>query len=61
VLARNGVAEPPEALQNKDTILLPAKGSLRLVSRFDEPGMWMYHCHILEHAEHGMMGELHVH
>jgi hypothetical protein len=23
--------------------------------------MWMYHCHILEHAEHGMMGEIHVH
>jgi FtsP/CotA-like multicopper oxidase with cupredoxin domain len=61
VLSRNGVPEPPEALQNKDTILLPAKGSLRLVSRFDEPGMWMYHCHILEHAEHGMMGEIHVH
>jgi FtsP/CotA-like multicopper oxidase with cupredoxin domain len=24
------------------------------------PGMWMYHCHIAEHAEGGMMGEIHV-
>ncbi len=23
-------------------------------------GRWMYHCHILEHAERGMMGELEV-
>jgi FtsP/CotA-like multicopper oxidase with cupredoxin domain len=30
------------------------------VSRFDEPGHWMFHCHILEHAEGGMMGEIHV-
>ncbi|MCU0659571.1 MAG: multicopper oxidase family protein [Polyangiaceae bacterium] len=61
VLARNGAPEPPARLLNKDTILLPAKQSLRLISRFDEPGMWMYHCHILEHAELGMMGEIHVH
>ncbi|MCK6586366.1 MAG: multicopper oxidase domain-containing protein [Polyangiaceae bacterium] len=26
----------------------------------DNPGMWMFHCHILEHAERGMMGELEV-
>ena len=49
-----------EALGNKDTIVIPAKASMKLVSRFDEPGSWMYHCHILEHAEHGMMGELRV-
>jgi len=25
--------------------------------RFDErPGAWMFHCHILDHAEAGMMG-----
>jgi FtsP/CotA-like multicopper oxidase with cupredoxin domain len=24
------------------------------------PASWMFHCHILEHAERGMMGELHV-
>jgi FtsP/CotA-like multicopper oxidase with cupredoxin domain len=29
-----------------------------IVTRFDEPGMWMYRCHILEHGERGMMGEI---
>ena len=24
------------------------------------PGMWMFHCHILDHAEAGMMGSLMV-
>lgn len=60
VLARNGAALPPDALANKDTIIIPAKASYKLVARFDEPGAWMYHCHILEHGEHGMMGELRV-
>ena len=60
ILARNGQAEPAEALLNKDTIIVPMHSSLKLVTRFDEPGMWMYHCHILEHAEHGMMGEIQV-
>jgi FtsP/CotA-like multicopper oxidase with cupredoxin domain len=35
--------------------------TLKLVAQFDEPGAWMYHCHIPEHAEGGMMGEIHVH
>ena len=31
----------------------------RVAVRFDDrPGVWMYHCHILDHAEVGMMGHL---
>jgi FtsP/CotA-like multicopper oxidase with cupredoxin domain len=60
ILERDGVALPPDALANKDTLIVPAKKSAKLVARFDEPGSWMYHCHILEHGEHGMMGELRV-
>jgi FtsP/CotA-like multicopper oxidase with cupredoxin domain len=26
----------------------------------DNPGRWMAHCHILEHAELGMMAEIQV-
>jgi FtsP/CotA-like multicopper oxidase with cupredoxin domain len=45
----------------KDTVNVPVKSSIRIVIDFDErPGMWMYHCHILDHAEVGMMGHLHV-
>ena len=32
-----------------------------LVSAFvDNPGHWMAHCHILEHEENGMMGQIDV-
>ena len=44
----------------KDTVQVPANGSTRLAMRYDAPGMWMYHCTIPEHAERGMMGDLHV-
>ena len=45
----------------KDTVDVPAESSLRIAVRFDErPGMWMYHCHILDHADSGMMGHLWV-
>lgn len=60
VLERNGTPVAGDALMNKDTIVVPMKSTLKIVTRFDEPGMWMYHCHILEHAEHGMMGMVHV-
>ena len=43
----------------KDTVNVPAKSELTLAVRFDErPGAWMYHCHILDHADVGMMGHL---
>jgi FtsP/CotA-like multicopper oxidase with cupredoxin domain len=46
----------------KDTLSVPAKAQARIAIKFDErPGIWMYHCHILDHAESGMMGHLHVH
>jgi FtsP/CotA-like multicopper oxidase with cupredoxin domain len=45
----------------KDTVNVPVKSTVRVAIDFDErPGMWMYHCHILDHAEVGMMGHLHV-
>lgn len=44
-----------------DTVLLGAESRLRFVSQFEEfAGNWMYHCHILEHAERGMMGMIEV-
>ena len=42
----------------KDTVNVPMNGTVRVAVRFDEnrPGEWMYHCHILDHADLGMMG-----
>jgi FtsP/CotA-like multicopper oxidase with cupredoxin domain len=45
----------------RDTINIPAEKTVRVRVRFeDNPGTWMFHCHILEHAERGMAGELAV-
>jgi FtsP/CotA-like multicopper oxidase with cupredoxin domain len=45
----------------KDTVNVPSKSELRIAVKFDErPGAWMFHCHILDHAEAGMMGHLQV-
>jgi FtsP/CotA-like multicopper oxidase with cupredoxin domain len=58
VLDIDGV--PPLHRGLKDTVNIPKEKKLRFAVKYDAPGMWMYHCHILEHAERGMMGELHV-
>ena len=49
---------PVHPIAWKDTVNVPMKGSVRVAVRFDEnrAGEWMYHCHILDHADLGMMG-----
>lgn len=45
----------------KDTVHVPSRGKVTIrVPIDDNPGRWLFHCHILEHAEEGMMGELRV-
>jgi FtsP/CotA-like multicopper oxidase with cupredoxin domain len=56
VLDVNGI--PPRHRGLKDTVNVPQKSKLRFAVQYGPPGAWMYHCHILEHAERGMMGEL---
>jgi len=59
VLDRNGVAEP--FVSWKDSVNVPKHSKVRLVVRFENfPGRWMYHCHILDHEDMGMMGILEV-
>jgi bilirubin oxidase len=59
VLDRNGVPEPFPAW--KDTVNVPKGESVRFIVRYDDyPGKWMFHCHILDHEDHGMMGLLEV-
>ncbi|MEC9442371.1 MAG: multicopper oxidase family protein [Myxococcota bacterium] len=44
----------------KDTVLVPGRRTVRIRASMKNPGMWMAHCHILEHAELGMMSEIEV-
>jgi FtsP/CotA-like multicopper oxidase with cupredoxin domain len=50
--------EPVQPRVWKDTVDVPFKSSRRIVVRFDEdrPGAWMFHCHVLDHADGGLMG-----
>jgi FtsP/CotA-like multicopper oxidase with cupredoxin domain len=53
------VQDPRRVPEWKDTVNVPTKSELTIAVRFDDrPGAWMYHCHILDHAEAGMMGTL---
>jgi FtsP/CotA-like multicopper oxidase with cupredoxin domain len=48
---------PVRPLALKDTVNVPMKTTVKLLVHFDErPGEWMIHCHILDHAEGGLMG-----
>jgi FtsP/CotA-like multicopper oxidase with cupredoxin domain len=59
MIDRGGKAWP--RVERKDTVNLPRKSSMRFAVRFDDrPGMWMFHCHILDHVDLGMMVMLHV-
>ncbi len=59
VLDVNGVA--PAVREWRDTINVPVDGTVRFAVDFDaRPGMWMFHCHILDHADAGMMGMVHL-
>lgn len=59
VLDRDGVPEPFRSW--KDTVNVPRHQTVRFIVRYDNfPGMWMFHCHILDHEDHGMMGVLEV-
>lgn len=61
ILDRNG--EPPEPFERglKDTVNVTPHGSVRVIAKFSGPGdpmmPLMFHCHILEHEDHGMMGQ----
>lgn len=59
VLEINGKA--PHFVSWKDTVNLPPRGKVKIAWMPDDrPGSWMYHCHILEHHEAGMMGHFDI-
>jgi FtsP/CotA-like multicopper oxidase with cupredoxin domain len=53
--------EPIHPMAWKDTLNVPINSTVRFLVVFDErPGMWMFHCHILDHADGGLMGHVHL-
>lgn len=59
-----GAAAPPDQQGWKDVVVLDDDDWSEIVVRFDHPATeqfpYMYHCHILEHEDRGMMGQFTV-
>jgi FtsP/CotA-like multicopper oxidase with cupredoxin domain len=60
VLSRNGKKPSAEEKGFKDTIFVDSGEEVKILVRFSHPGIFMYHCHILEHEDNGMMGQFRV-
>jgi FtsP/CotA-like multicopper oxidase with cupredoxin domain len=58
VLSRNGRAAPRR--EWRDTVLLAPNERAEIAFVADNPGDWMFHCHVLEHQASGMMATLRV-
>lgn len=43
-----------------DTVLLGKNGSAKAAFVANNPGRWMYHCHVIEHMKTGLMGYIEV-
>lgn len=57
-----GQRQPPPPGENgfKDTVVAPPGQVTRIIARFDRPGRYVWHCHILSHEDHEMMRPYYV-
>jgi spore coat protein A len=57
-----GPAEEPPANERgwKDTFIVPPGYVGRVIAKFDRPGRYVWHCHILSHEDHEMMRPYYV-
>ncbi len=55
------VPPPPQEMGWKDTVQVGPSEIVRVIARFEDyPGLFPYHCHILEHEDHEMMRQMEV-
>jgi FtsP/CotA-like multicopper oxidase with cupredoxin domain len=58
VLSRNGAAEQyPDV---RDTVILRPNDTVDIAFVADNPGDWMFHCHVVEHQDFGLMTTIRV-
>jgi len=58
VMTRNGLVVAPA--EWRDTVLVAPQERVEIAFVADNPGDWMFHCHILEHQLGGMMSDVRV-
>lgn len=60
IISRDG-KEPPENERGwKDSISVQPDERVKIAIQFKHKGVYMFHCHILEHEDNGMMGQVKV-
>ena len=57
IIKRNGTDPPLNERGWKDTVMVDMGEEVRILVKFEKKGIFMYHCHILEHEDSGMMGQ----
>lgn len=60
VIERNGKIPPLNEQGWKDTVNLNAGDTVKILITYTTDGITVYHCHILEHEEDGMMGQFKI-
>ncbi|WP_027109001.1 multicopper oxidase family protein [Lacticigenium naphthae] len=60
ILDRDGNAPPANEQGWKDSFIVQPGETVRVIAQFNHSGLFMYHCHILEHEDAGMMGQFEV-
>jgi spore coat protein A len=61
ILDRNGVAPSPGEAGWKDTVRVGPRERVRVIAKFtDYTGIYVFHCHNLEHEDRMMMGQFQV-
>jgi FtsP/CotA-like multicopper oxidase with cupredoxin domain len=58
VISRNGRSNPRR--EWRDTVLVPPRETVEVAFVADNPGNWMFHCHVTDHQMAGMMAVLRV-
>lgn len=59
VIEENG--HPLKPTNQQDTVIVPPQGSIRFRIKYEDfSGEFVYHCHILNHEDHGMMAVIKV-
>lgn len=60
VIDRDGKKPSPSEQGWKDTVIIEPEETVKVLVNFKYKGTFMYHCHILEHEDNGMMGQFKV-
>ncbi|MDW0112414.1 multicopper oxidase domain-containing protein [Sporosarcina saromensis] len=58
IISRDGAAPPENEQGWKDSIAVHPDETVKIAIQFKNKGLYMFHCHILEHEDNGMMGQV---